>query len=151
MLFSQRLAFTRVAQPGCGTPKYLSWASNGHLEMSSFFKIMCTSEFRRCRLERSLEEVARSRSRHLCGAGSPFPVEFASQAQALRPWRSSHWASVLQCGGVGASCSCATLGPWVVKARLPPSVSVRSAHSGGSQGTLLGSSARQQRQRHVGG
>ena len=38
-----------------------------------------------------------------------------------------------------------------MKARLPPSVSVRSAHSGGSQEALLGSSARQQHQRHVGG
>ena len=54
-------------------------------------------------------------------------------------------------GGLGASCCCATPGPWAMKARLPPSVSVRSAHSSGSQEALLGSSARQKRQRHVGG
>ena len=35
-------------------------------------------------VESSLEEVARSRSRHLCGAGPAFPAEGASQAQALR-------------------------------------------------------------------
>ena len=50
-----------------------------------FFHLMfCTLVFQRCGVVGSLVEVARSRSRHLCGAGPPCLAEVVSQAQALR-------------------------------------------------------------------